>query len=419
MRALRLNPPEVPFTPELRWVLARAFGPADRPFDEAIDARAAADLAETLGLAPRVGARTHPTLLASEAAAEAPCLRRAAIGVTASNVLRVEAARAVADVAGSAGIPFVVLKGLAIELLGLAPVGARPTTDLDLLVPPERIADLERLLVAAGWRPSETLDLEQHVDPLVHPQLGMVEIHRVVLGVRLPGSRRSVRFSDLAAAGLLREAPGLPPHVRTPAKPVLLAHSLVHGLVQHGNAPSSYPAFRVLGDVADLGPDAASLAAAGAYLRELDAEDLATVGALVRDLGSGLPSTLYASNRGDPQQQNTENGPDPTLLLGHLVAGVTDREYAEGLRASPAYAVPLSDLPGPLNVLRSAWRAVALSRAQVDQIYGRPRTPLGYLGRRLARPFDLAARWLRYAAARRKARRAAPAATGGGSAVRR
>ena len=43
MRALRLNPPEVPFTPELRWVLARAFGPADRPFDEAIDAREACD----------------------------------------------------------------------------------------------------------------------------------------------------------------------------------------------------------------------------------------------------------------------------------------------------------------------------------------------------------------------------------------
>lgn len=120
-----------------------------------------------------------------------------------------------------------------------------------------------------------------------------------------------------------------------------------------------------------------------------------------------------------PPRQKTENGPDPVLLLGHLVAGVTDREYAEGLRAGGGYLVPLSDRPGPVAALQSAWRAVALSRAQVDHIYGKPRTSLGYLGRRLARPFDLAARWLRYAAARRKARRAAPRPTGAGSPARR
>jgi hypothetical protein len=41
---------------------------------------------------------------------------------------------------------------------------------------------------------------------------------------------------------------------------------------------------------------------------------------------------------------------------------------------------------------------VFLTRAQVDMIYGRPRTELGYLGRRLARPLDLAWRLGRYAA---------------------
>jgi hypothetical protein len=39
---------------------------------------------------------------------------------------------------------------------------------------------------------------------------------------------------------------------------------------------------------------------------------------------------------------------------------------------------------------------VFLSEAQIDAIYGRPRGRLGYLGRRLARPFDLLLRLGRY-----------------------
>jgi hypothetical protein len=295
LKALRFSPPEISWTPELRWVLARAFGPPTLPFGEAFDVAEAVRLARAFNLSPRIGARTPEAVLASEARSEAAGLRRAAHLTVAQNLYRLEAVRAVALTAERGRIPFVLLKGLAFEALQLVPPGARPTSDLDLLVPERLIPRFHELLVADGWVPSENPDQEQHLDPLIHPRLGMIEIHRLVLGVRLPGSRQSLNHDTLLAAGLTQPIPGLPEAVRAPSGAVLLAHALVHGLVQHGNAPGSYPLFRVLADVADLGPSPENLAEASAYLRELDAEDLAAVGDLVRRLGSGLPSTLYGA----------------------------------------------------------------------------------------------------------------------------
>ena len=397
MRALRVRPPEVPWTPELLWVLSRAYGPPEVAFDGPFDGTAAAGLASSLDLAARIGARNPPPVLSAEAGEDAAAgFVRAARLTAARNLFRIESVRAVAKTAARGGIPFVLLKGLALEALSLVPAGSRPTSDLDLLVPVGRIPAFLDLLIADGWvLTPEHGDQEQHLEPLVHPGLGMIEVHRVLLGVRLPGQRRSLDFDALSAAGLTRPVPGLPESVLAPANPVLLAHSLVHGLVQHGSAPASYPAFRVLSDVADLGPSPESLAEAGAYLRELDSEDLATVGTLVRDLGSGLRSTLCGP-------QSVERRPDPILLLRHLVAGITDRRYALGLKSEGGFISPLSDRPPVGAALRSAWRAVALSRAQVDVIYGPPRTRLGYLARQAWRPFDLVGRYLRASAARRR-----------------
>ena len=288
-----------------------------------------------------------------------------------------------------------LLKGLALEALQLVPPGARPTGDLDLLVPDSVIPKLHELLVADGWVPSENPDQEQHLDPLHHPRWGMLEVHRLILGVRPPGARRSFGHDSLVAAGLTQPIPGLPESVRAPSRAILLAHALVHGLVQHGHAPGSYPLFRVLADVADLGPSPESLSAAGVYLREVDAEDLAAVGHLVRVLGSGLPSTLYGS------PYSVEGRPDPLLLLRHLVAGVTDPDYALGLKATGVLG-HISDLPPLPAALRSAWRALVLNRKQIDGIYGAPKSPLGYVGRQVARPFDLAFRLVRSLAARRR-----------------
>jgi hypothetical protein len=84
-----------------------------------------------------------------------------------------------------------------------------------------------------------------------------------------------------------------------------------------------------------------------------------------------------------------------------MVAGATDPGYCQGLKARSGFLVTVSDLPPLLAELSSIWRAVFITRRQVDEIYGTPRTRLGYLGRRLARPFDLALRYVRSLRTRR------------------
>jgi hypothetical protein len=163
--------------------------------------------------------------------------------------------------------------------------------------------------------------------------------------------------------------------------------------VHHGQAPDVYPLFRVLSDVQDLGPSSESLSAAGRYLREVDSEDLSAVGSLVECLGSGLLLAPIS----EPTMERVSSD-HSAILLRHLVAGVTNRNYALALKV-PGVLKRVSDMPAPFAVLRTAWRALALTREQVDAIYGPPRTSLGYLWRRIARPFDLAWRLARSLAA--------------------
>jgi hypothetical protein len=50
---------------------------------------------------------------------------------------------------------------------------------------------------------------------------------------------------------------------------------------------------------------------------------------------------------------------------------------------------------------RNVWGALRLTDGQIDALYGRPRSRLGYVYRRLTRPFDLAGRLARHLAAAR------------------
>ncbi|HRY44945.1 MAG TPA: hypothetical protein P5164_13460, partial [Thermoanaerobaculia bacterium] len=128
----------------------------------------------------------------------------------------------------------------------------------------------------------------------------------------------------------------------------------------------------------------------GTLLRDFDPEDLSTLGDFVQALGSGLPSTLCAA------AQSVGGRPDPVCtLVRHMVAGATDVSYGDGMKARRGFYRKLSDLPSPLVAVRFLWTATLLTRSQIDTIYGPPRSRLGYLGRQLARPFDLVARYLR------------------------
>ena len=89
------------------------------------------------------------------------------------------------------------------------------------------------------------------------------------------------------------------------------------------------------------------------------------------------------------------------LLLAHALAGRLDPDYAAAQRLDLFAAQP-SDRPRATRWAGTLWRTLVLTRGQIDAVYGPPRHPGGYLLRRLARPFDLLVRFLRYRASRRR-----------------
>src|SRR5258706_348742 len=111
----------------------------------------------------------------------------------------------------------------------------------------------------------------------------------------------------------------------------------------------------------------------------------------------------------DPAGWAAGDLPEATLLR-HILAGRLDADYTGALRLG-LFRPPPGDHGPVVRLVRAVWGAVALSDAQIDGIYGpagsngRPRSRLGYLGRRLARPFDLLLRLASYSTPWLKLRR--------------
>lgn len=89
----------------------------------------------------------------------------------------------------AAGIPVLLLKGAAVARVAYRSLAERPMSDLDLLVPPEHVATAYQLALAAGWRASEYVTIEEfyrghyHLPPLRDQRMPDValEIHRDIL----------------------------------------------------------------------------------------------------------------------------------------------------------------------------------------------------------------------------------------------
>ena len=355
-------------------MLLRAFGPPGAPFAEAVDAAGALAAARRFEVSPRVAARQGRARLTAELGAETAVGFQRDLTSAAAQGLRIEVLlRETASVAAEREIPLVLLKFAALSAAGIVAPGARTACDLDVLVPPRRADELQEALCSRGFRSSGLPDFEHQLPALVHPAGGVVEVHRLMIGVR-PDGGASATVEALEGAGLLAPAPGLP-GCFLPAREALMAHALVHGVGQHGFAPTSYPLLRMVADLIDLGfheEEALAGRAAGFVARDVAPEEAGAVKDLCRFLAAGtdLPSSPAA------------------VLLRHILAGRLDAGYAASLRLSLFREQP-SDRPPLVRMARTALATVFLSRAQIDAIYGRPRHPLGYLGRRLARPFDL------------------------------
>jgi hypothetical protein len=395
--AFRFAPPAVRASHELRWVLAHAFGPggAAATTRESLDTAVVLALARQLGVGPRLGLRITATgaLAGTGLAAE---LARGSSLAAASQMRAHEAAGCVAEVAVELGTSCCFLKGVALDALGLVAPGSRPLADVDVLVETAAAPAIARRLQANGFT-SGGGEYPHQLAPLVHPRLGAVELHLHLPGVRLPGRRGFATLDDLTAGRMVRPWPDgtLPPSARVPAPPALAAHLLAHGLAQHGFRPAAYPGLRLVGDLIDLGLPAADgealLAAALLLLAGVPPVEARAAAALARGLASGLGDGLLAGD--DP----------PARLLRHLVAGALDEGYRERLKLQEL-RYPLAEGGAVGARLAGVWRAVLLSREQVDALYGRQAGSWGYLARRLTRPLDLMWRTARAASrARRQA----------------
>jgi len=377
-------------------VLLRAFGPEAAAAPEAIDLAAAITLAETLGLAARIGARARSAPALRNALVESSdlgaTLARGSQDAAVRQLRARELALEIAATARSSRVPCCLLKGAALDASGVLASGSRPIGDVDVLVPERCAATLVSALIANGFRAGAGGGYPHQLPALVHPVLGLVEVHRHLPGVAKPGARRFATFDDLEAAGMLVPCGELGGGVALPARPALLAHLLAHGLAQHGFQPAAYPALRLVGDLIDLG-----LAEAGAD--ELLTEALSWIERSV-PAGEARAAAVLCRQLARGEMPGDES--DAAKLLRHFVAGRLDDRYAKRLKL-----VQLTHPVTPASGLRRYWSTakglLVLSRTQIEHVYGKPRSRWGYLGRRLQRPFDLMWRGARalYASARR------------------
>src|SRR5436309_3972650 len=244
--SLRFRPPRLTVSPEARWMLLRAFGPAAAPAAAPVEPAAALALARRFEVSARIAARQGRERLAAELGAEAAAgFARDRVAAAAVSMRLMAAAGQVASIAATAapsGIPLAFLKFAGLEGAGLLAAGSRGACDVDVLAPARRAAELWRALAAAGWQGADHPGYEHQLPALSHPERGVVEVHRLIPGLRLDGPT-SATWEDLERAGLLVPLPaslGFAGRCTAPVPEVQAAHVLVHGLGQHGFFPSSY-----------------------------------------------------------------------------------------------------------------------------------------------------------------------------------
>ena len=367
-------------------MLLRAFGPAGAPFSAVVEPATALALARRFELAARIAARQGRDRLASELGAEAAeSFSRERTAAAGAGMRLMAAAHRIAAQAEALAVPIAFLKFVALEGTGLLAAGSREACDIDALVPEARAEDLWQALVASGYRSSGLPEPEHQLPALEDPEGGIVELHRRLLGVRLDGGP-STTYEALASRRLLVPLADFPSHCTAPSPEVQAAYILVHGLGQHGYWPASYSLFKMAADLIDLGPLAGHSVAWVA--RDVSRDEAEAVRRLCARLAAGEDCTVDAQ------------APEATLLR-HFLAGRLDPEYERALRLGLFRSQP-SDRPAAIRLARSVLGTVFLSNNQIDAIYGPPRTRLGYLGRRLARPFDLVLRLARYGFRARK-----------------
>lgn len=380
----RFRPPAFPLDdPALQWVLIRAFAPPGTAAPAGVNPDGALARGRELSLAARVAARTGRERLTAELGGDAAAEFLAASRVAAARALQLEGLRGrVSAIARALDVPLVLLKFAALESAGRLAPGSRSASDLDVLVSAKDAGQLIAGLRGAGFEPGHELDQEHHWPALFSHGVAL-ELHRHLPGVAAPGqSGAFATLPDLAECGALVE---IEPGLYRPADAVVGAHLLAHALAQHGLTPEAYPVLRAFGDLSDLGlasaPDEAWEKIRRWLAMALSNAEIDAARELLHRLADGDLEGLEG---------------DAAVLLSHILAGAFDPHYRSALKLR-LFAPPLSERTRGRAFAAFLGRTLWLSDAQIDAIYGRPRTRFGYLGRRVLRPFDLVGRSLRAA----------------------
>jgi hypothetical protein len=267
----------------------------------------------------------------------------------------------------------VYLKFQALVAGGYVTGKARGTSDVDVLVPEGEAGRFRRALLDRGFRPSGCPEYEHQTSPVVHPFGVSVDVHRKLLGVRVAG-RRSAQARDLLDRGLCAFA--------IPAREVLIAHALVHGIGQNGLAPHAYPLLRMVADLVDLdlpGCTTDSRSWAGWISCDVSAAEIDAVARLCSRLRSG--ESLREGSAGE------------RAFLHHVLAAARDAAYARS-SVLRGWLYEPTDHSRAGKVFRSAFRALFPSREQVAAAARAGGWRQG-LWLRLSRPWVLLGRALR------------------------
>ncbi len=188
-------------------------------------------LGRELGLLARLGASLQERGLLDRLPSKARMhIRAVMIAADSSQTsVRWEVNRVVRALAG-VDSPIILLKGSAYLMAGLPASRGRFVGDVDLMVPREKIVEVEQTLAAKGWLPSEMNEYDQHyyrewmheIPPMQHPEREtLLDIHHTILPL-------TSRFFPDAAALLAASLPLDNPRLRILAPADMVLHSTVH-----------------------------------------------------------------------------------------------------------------------------------------------------------------------------------------------
>ena len=176
-------------------------------------------------------------------------LRNEAVGIARDNLISAVESRRLAQAFSSAHVPLVFVKGLTLAVLAYGELSLKKAIDLDLVVPPERIAEAGEVLTAVGYSVrlpralSGLVSWHGHSKESVWTHPG--KMFHIDLHTRLVDNPLILRGVDPAAPGrLVQVAPEI--SLPTLGEEALFAYLCVHG------SSSAWFRLKWLADVAAL-----------------------------------------------------------------------------------------------------------------------------------------------------------------------